>query len=89
MLMVGAVLSTVYVCPAKGRLVLIVCDKPVALARFNTMEPSPVPVFTGTVHVTPLSPVVGVPTLAPLTPDVVSEKLLAVTPVVAAPKVNV
>ena len=66
---------------------LIVFDKPVALARFNWIVPSPVPVVTGTVQVM-LSLVVGVPMFAlvtPLTPVVVTLKLLAVTPVTAEP----
>ena len=63
---------------------LIVFDKPVALARFSWIVPSPVPVLTGTVQVM-LSLVVGVPTLAPETPVVVKLKLLAVTPVTAVP----
>jgi len=85
---VGAVLSTVVVPPVKGKVVLKAYSKPVELARFRPIVPSPEPVLTGTDQAILLL-VVGVPTLAPLTPEVVNEKLLAVTPVIAALNVTV
>ena len=85
---VGAVLSMVYVWPpVYGSVVLIAGDKPVELARFNLIVPSPEPVFTVTTN-----EFVPEPTdvmLAPLTPVVVNEKLLVVNPVTVAPKVTV
>ena len=88
MVIVGGVLSMVYVLPVNGSVVLMPGDKPVALARFNPIVPSPVPVFTVMVYVVPDPETEA--TLAPLTlPVVVKEKLLVLSPVNEAPNVAV